>query len=533
MRLGAAAAPFGKMLPHRSIYSVAFAWFALAAIAQADLIYVPVADGNAVKRVNANGDVTNFATSGLVDPIAIIFDADGNAYVSDSNGGGSNGVIVKFPAGSSSPVPVASSLAGPTGLALDESGVLYAALAGESRIIKFNGAGFTTFATLTTGAQPQGIAFDSDGILFVAEKNTNSISEVSITGVVTLFSDDVTSPTAVAFDSSGSIHATDAQSGGRIARFNPQGKASTVVGSLGDVRGIVFDLLDNAYITTANDNALKQVAANKQVTGVAGSLLAPGLLALRSIETTVVAQKNEILTTDPVDARFASFGSPATNNARTVAFRATLVSGISGISSGNNVGLWIQREDLPRQLVARKSFPAAGVSGPIWKGFSDPVINDDDAIAFRATLMSGIGGITSANSVGLWAGMVGNLQLVAQKGAHPPGTGNGVRFASFSSFALPDQTGLVFVARIAGPGVNLANDTGLWAVDTDGIVQLIQRKGNTVTIDGNKKTLAGFTILNAVPFATGQTRHFTAKGDFVYLAKFTDGTTAILRATFP
>ena len=501
--------------------------------AQAEVLYVPVADGQAVKRVSTSGAVTDFVTSQLVDPVAIIFDLDGNAYVSDANGGGTNGVIRKYAAGSTTPTTLASNLGGPAGLAFDSNGVLYAALSGEDRIIKFlNPAAPTTYATLAPGAAPQGIAFDDDGTLFVAEKGTNTVSSVSLTSIVTLFSDDVTAPHAIVFET-GSIIVTDAQESGRIARLNPQGKATSDVSTLGDIRGLVYDRVGNAYITTANDNALKQVAVNKTVTGIATNLLAPGMLALRGVETVVVAQKDEILTTDPVGAQFASFGSPAMNKKRTVAFRAKLVKGVGGVSTGNNIGLWLQPEDFPRQLIARTSFPAAGLTGPVWNNFSDPVINGDDLVAFRGTMTPGIGGITTANAVGLWAGTVGSLQLVAQKGAPAPGTANGVRFGAFKSFALPDQSGLIFVAKIAGSGVTLENNLGLWAVDLDGNVQLIQRTGNDVTIENKKKRIASFTILEPVRFAQGQSRHFTTAGELVYLARFTDGTSAILRAMFP
>src|SRR5687767_4103743 len=92
-------------------------------VAQAEVLYVPVADGQAVKRVSTSGAVTDFVTTQLVDPVAIIFDVDGNAYVSDANGGGTNGVIRRYAVGSTTPTTLASNLGGPAGLAFDSNGV--------------------------------------------------------------------------------------------------------------------------------------------------------------------------------------------------------------------------------------------------------------------------------------------------------------------------------------------------------------------------------------------------------------------------
>lgn len=54
---------------------------------------------------------------------------------------------------------------------------------------------------------------------------------------------------------------SDTQSGGRIATFNPNGNARTVVPDLGEARGIGFDAADNLFYLTGT-GTLQQVVGN-------------------------------------------------------------------------------------------------------------------------------------------------------------------------------------------------------------------------------------------------------------------------------
>lgn len=69
----------------------------------------------------------------------------------------------------------------------------------------------------------------------------------------------------------------------------------------------------------------------------------------------------------------------------------------------------------------------------------------------------------------------------------------------------------------------------LWACDFTGAPRLLFRTGDT--IDG--KTLKCFALLNATIGSLGVTCSFNDAAEIVWLATFTDKTTAIIRTTVP
>ena len=94
---------------------------------------------------------------------------------------------------------------------------------------------------------------------------------------------------------------------------------------------------------------------------------------------------------------------------------------------------------------------------------------------------------------------------------------------------------MVFQAQITGKfgGVNSHNDTGIWAVDTGGTLNLVVRKGDAVAVDGNLKFLSSLSLFTSSPGTAGQSRSFNRSGGLVYLATFTDKTQAIQKVVLP
>ena len=77
-----------------------------------------------------------------------------------------------------------------------------------------------------------------------------------------------------------------------------------------------------------------------------------------------------------------------------------------------------------------------------------------------------------------------------------------------------------------------ANDQGLWATDSTGALHLVIREGDSI----NGKTVRTFRLLEAVPGSPGQRRSWTsgdAAGTVIYVAYFTDGSSAVLTKTVP
>ncbi len=238
-------------------------------------------------------------------------------------------------------------------------------------------------------------------------------------------------------------------------------------------------------------------------------------------------------------AKFATFSSPAINDSDHVAFLATLAVGVGDATKLNAGGIWADDNSGARQLVARLGQIAPGTgTNATFLSFSDPVYNDGNAVAFRATLSTGTGLATAATASGIWSNSSGSLALVAQQGHQAPGCipsspgVTGVTFSAFTELALDHVNGggAIFSATLAGTGVTAANNTGIFAVDNQGALQLIVRTGDVI----NGKTLTALAFLPAETFVNGQARSFSAPtGDLVYNATFNDGSKAIFNVVFP
>ena len=181
---------------------------------------VYVADiGNArIRKVTALGVVTTFAGSsyGYLDgtgtaaqfagPSGVAVDASGNVYVGDqynlrirkvTAGGVVTTLAGSGDYGAANGTGVAASFNGPFGVAVDASGNVYVADAGNNRIRQVTAAGVvTTLAGTTSGfangpaATAQfngmtGVAVDAGGNVYVADSYNNRIRKVTAGGVVT------------------------------------------------------------------------------------------------------------------------------------------------------------------------------------------------------------------------------------------------------------------------------------------------------------------------------------------------------------
>ncbi len=501
------------------------AWLCLSLSLTAEVAFVTTATDGKVLRVGSSGAISDFAPD-LGSPRGVVFDDAGNAFVSDFSGG----TVLKLPAGGGAAVTMASGLNGPTGLALGDDGALYAAVSGGATVIKITApAAFTTFATLATGANPQGIAFSPDGDLHTANKGTNTISKITPAGSISTFSDDVTAPTGVAFDSSGKIFAIHGGTSGVIARFNPGGKATNHVTGFNDPRALVMDRDDNFYVVNGGDNSLKCVTPAKAVSTLAPSLASPQGVAVRGPKLSLVATRNETLTTDPAGAKFSILGQPAIAAGGTAAYRATLLAGISGVAATNAAGIWRDNAGGVRERIARASFAAPGTTDAVFATFSDPVINSAGNVAFRATLRGGVGDATPGKTIGIWTDTSGIHAIAARQGDQPGGVMGVAKFVAFTALTLPDSGGPVFQATIAGLGITAANNTGLWVAPPGGGTQLLLRKGDTITVDAAPLKVLAFVVLKPVVFALGAARSVAADGGVTILATFSDRTTAILR----
>jgi sugar lactone lactonase YvrE len=170
----------------------------------------------------------------------------------------------------------------PAGSAVDASGNVYVADAGNNTIEKITPAGaVTTLAgsgiigsadgtgTAATFSKPTGIAVDASGNLYVTDTNNDTIRKITPGGGVTTFagsagvegtSDGTGSaarfnyPIGIAVDSAGNLFVTqDATNGKPIRKITPGGVVTTPVSTNGGcylytMEGIAVDAGDNLYV---------------------------------------------------------------------------------------------------------------------------------------------------------------------------------------------------------------------------------------------------------------------------------------------
>jgi hypothetical protein len=175
---------------------------------------------------------------------------------------------------------------------------------------------------------------------------------------------------------------------------------------------------------------------------------------------------------------------PATvNDLGSVLFGAVLRSGKTRLNS-----VWTNRSG-SLALVARGAVPLSGYgqgdqapgfpAGVSFATFEQGAINNRQQLAFegsadeRGDLMN----LTEA----IWWDVPGTLALVAAEGRPVPGRAGAV-FAELSLESLTDDGALFFSARLAGSGINAANDRALFRANPDASVDLVLAEGDTVVV---------------------------------------------------
>jgi hypothetical protein len=230
-----------------------------------------------------------------------------------------------------------------------------------------------------------------------------------------------------------------------------------------------------------------------------------------------------------------ALGEPAVNASATVAFSLAL-SG-SGVNGTNNSAIGLVSASFQGVLVRTGSNApdiTGSSSGLVFKKLSDPVLNNNDAIAFIGTVKTGgTAGATGSNDTGIWSNWDGTLKLVVREGDPAPNATSGTTgsFSIFKQVVLPDVGGPIFLATLRGvPG---KANTGVWALAPNGTLELIVKTGDPLDFNGTPKLVKSIGIFQLAPAALGQSRSFEAStADVVFQANFADGTWGIYRVTW-
>ena len=290
-------------------------------------VYVSDTNNNVIRRISPSGVVTTLAGSGGVqgsvdgtgsvarfkEPHGIALDSSGNLYVADYMNGTirkvtTSGVVTTLAGtagttGFSNGVGASASFRSLQGIAVDTSGNLYVADAGNRAIRKITSSGTVTTLAGASGndfGQPHGLALGSGGtVLYVTDYTSNVVKQVNTTtGQVTLLAgtapsagstDGTTttalfnSPAGIAVDGSGVLFLAD--SGNSTLRKIATGSVTTFAGTAGrsssvdgtgsearfdDPYALAVDSAGNVFVADASDHTIRKVSTSGVVTTVAG-----------------------------------------------------------------------------------------------------------------------------------------------------------------------------------------------------------------------------------------------------------------------
>jgi hypothetical protein len=192
----------------------------------------------------------------------------------------------------------------------------------------------------------------------------------------------------------------------------------------------------------------------------------------------------------PSGVKFTNVNEPVIGNGGHVAFSAVLDYG-PGALNGIRQGAWVGLPGAATQRYVGDELAPGAPSGS-FDSFFEVSVNRHGAVAFNAALeVQQLGPVTHANNMGMWSEWEGQLRLVAREGSEAPGTGGGI-FASFGRPVINARGQVAFEGTLV-PGVGgvaLGSETGIWAMDVRGELQLIVREGDPVELrPGDVRTI--------------------------------------------
>lgn len=228
-------------------------------------------------------------------------------------------------------------------------------------------------------------------------------------------------------------------------------------------------------------------------------------------------------------ASFASYGFPAANDSDTSTFLATLKTGAAGVVASNARGVFLSDPNGSYLTLARIGL-SSGVLGSTFSLLRDPVLSPDNGVAFFATLRGGTA--RGLNTTTLWWKPDGEtLRVLAQGGNEAPDVA-GSQWKAFTNLGIAGggRGPVVAASLVVGKGGVLSTtDTGVWACDFTGRLRLLFREGDTI----NGKRLTAFNLLKSSTGNVGVTRSLNDTQRVVWIATFSDRTTALMTTEMP
>jgi sugar lactone lactonase YvrE len=370
-------------------------------------VYVTDGNNHTVRKITPAGRVTTLAgTPGVTGsangagaaarfnrPYGIAIDKTDNVYVVDSFNNTirkvtPSGMVTTLAgtagvSGSADGTGAAARFSSPYGIGTDSTGNFYVTDVGNSTIRKITPAGLVTTLAGTPGVtgsangagaaasfQAIGIAVDSAGYVYVADAGSNTIREITPTGVVTTFAGaarmvgnaDGTgaaagfdTPEGIAADSVGNLYVAD-MNNATVRKITSSGVVSTMAGSgvrgsadgIGAAasfsvpNGITTDSVGNVYLADTGNNIIRKITPIGDVStlgGLVASFYFPYGVATDIPGNVYVADagSNTIRKITPVGVvtTLAGSGAPGGANGTGSVASFNIPRGIAADSAGN------------------------------------------------------------------------------------------------------------------------------------------------------------------------------------------------------
>ncbi|HUN80073.1 MAG TPA: immunoglobulin domain-containing protein, partial [Phycisphaerae bacterium] len=233
------------------------------------------------------------------------------------------------------------------------------------------------------------------------------------------------------------------------------------------------------------------------------------------------------------NVKFGPYLDFSVNAGGNVAFVADLQG--SGVTPGLNTNSEWMEAGGALVLVARQGDAAPG-GGVYETVIYPPVISADGWITFPAWLRQGVGGITTANDVGIFLGQSeGNAIKVMGEGQDAPGLPAGYKFGNeLVSPSINNSHRVAFNASISGgaPFSENQNDS-IWATDENGALVLVVAKGQSFQVGpGDNRIITGCgDVVRGTAAQDGLGYQFNNANQLAFTLTFSGGTTAVVVAT--
>ena len=184
---------------------------------------------------------------------------------------------------------------------------------------------------------------------------------------------------------------------------------------------------------------------------------------------------------------------------------------------GGLSGYWLADTNGLRLRLASDG-PAAGTnSGVNFTAQSSVAMNNSDDIAYVGTIAGP--GVDSANNSGVWLDRSSNETLIARSGMHAADSPDSLVFSYFGSVDVNDSGQVVFVGMLSAEGTSTTTSIGIWATDRNGDLHLVARTDQLFEVGPGD-----FRKINYLQFlGNSNASEFNNVGQVAFSARFTDG----------